>query len=73
VSEVKRTKTPVANKSEQNEEPSEEEKEEEVQCPRMLKDLLVTPEILNVLGNDFIFLLRMLIGPPTGKLSRAIL
>jgi hypothetical protein len=40
--------------------------EEEIECPRMLKDLLVTPELLDTLGEDMIFILRLMIGPPTG-------
>lgn len=35
-------------------------------CPRMMKDLLVTKELEAVFGEDFLFLLHIFLGPPTG-------
>ena len=37
-----------------------------VQCPSLLRDLLQTPELKDVLGERFMFCLQVYIGPPSG-------
>jgi hypothetical protein len=50
----------------------EDTEAEEIQCPRMLRELLMMPEVVSLLGEDCHFLLRLLIGPPSGLNLRNI-
>jgi hypothetical protein len=41
--------------------------------PRLLRELLLTSQMESIFGEDIIFLLRLLIGPPTGFNLRNII
>ena len=56
----------LSQKNNNNSMKQEPEEEMEAMCPRMLKDILVAPELVQFLGTDSLFLIRLLMGPPTG-------
>jgi hypothetical protein len=43
-----------------------EKEMEELDTPRILRDLLASSHVIDALGEDVIFLLKLLVGPPVG-------